>query len=117
MPNVLRIPVLTRGRIWLAFGIAVAVDALQIVLGPFGWAGFDEVSDVVTMVALSAVLGFHTLFLPTFVVKLIPVVDFAPTWTASVAIVVALRRRKARGQPPPAPPPLPPAGRGEVIDV
>jgi hypothetical protein len=50
--------------------------------------------DVVAMVLISWVIGFHPLLLPTFVVELIPIVDMAPTWTICTAIVVGLRRRR-----------------------
>jgi hypothetical protein len=55
------------------------------------------------------VLGFHPVLLPTFLVELLPVADMLPTWTASVALVIALRRRQQLGSPPPGP--------GPVIDV
>ena len=87
---------LTRQRVWLAFGIGVAADGIQALLGPLGWTFFDEIIDVVTMFALTLVLGFHPLFLPTFLVEVIPVVDMLPTWTGCVAVVVALRKRQQR---------------------
>ena len=94
--SVFRTPVLTPWRIWLAFGIALAADATQVLLGPLGWPFFDEITDVVSMIVLSLLLGFHPLLLPTFLVESIPVVDMLPTWTGCVAAVVALRRRKQR---------------------
>jgi hypothetical protein len=41
-------------------------------------------------------LGFHLLFLPTFVLEILPVVDVIPTWTACVLAVIAIRRREKR---------------------
>src|SRR5690242_19973689 len=41
-----RTPVLTRDRVPMAFAVAVAADALQLLLGPLGWAGADEIIDV-----------------------------------------------------------------------
>ena len=102
-------PILTRTRVWTAYGIAATTDARQLVLGPFGWAGADELLDVAATALEWRVLGFHPLLMPTFVVELLPVVDMLPTWTACVALVVALRRREQLG---PAPP-----GQGPVIDV
>jgi len=93
--------VLTRKRIAVAFAVALVADAVQIGLGPLGWALPDEVIDVIAMVAATLTLGFHPLFLPTFVLEMFPVADMLPTWTACVAAVVFLRRRS---QPAPVPP-------------
>ena len=108
-----RIPFLTRSRIMLAFLIAIAADGLQIMLGPLGWIFFDQVIDVIAMTAVSLLIGFHPLFLPTFVVELIPWIDMLPTWTACVAMVVAFRRRQQRRDMSPSPTATPP----QVIDV
>ncbi|HKB10430.1 MAG TPA: hypothetical protein VKD69_07245 [Vicinamibacterales bacterium] len=101
-------PVLTKKRIWTAYGIAVATDALQLVLGPFGWTFADEILDVVAAGTTWGLLGFHPLLLPTFVVEVLPIVDMLPTWTGCVALVVQLRK-KHQAIPPPA--------NGTVIDV
>src|SRR5690348_6574562 len=114
MGNRLLPPVLTRRRIWLACAIAVAADVIQIALGPFGWAGPDEVLDVIVMVLLSAIIGFHPLFLPTFVMEFIPMIDNLPTWTACTIIVIGLRRKQTTPPPVATPPPQPP---GDVIDI
>jgi hypothetical protein len=89
------VAVLTRSRIRAAYGAAIAVDALQLALGPFGWVFVDEILDVVTMLVMSRLIGFHPLLLPTFVIEFVPVADLLPTWTACVALVVALRRKQA----------------------
>jgi hypothetical protein len=104
---------LTRPRIWLAFAVALAADVFQIALGPLGWTFLDEVADILVMITVSLLLGFHPLLLPTFIVELVPVVDMLPTWTACVAAVVMLRRRRQR------PPGEPPAGgpSSRVIDI
>ncbi len=109
--NFFRVPVLTRTRIVLAIGIAFVADALQVLLGPLGWTLVDEVIDVGTMVAMSFLLGFHPLFLPTFVLEFLPIVDMLPTWIACVVLVIFLRSK----QPPAAPPRLP--SPTKVIDV
>jgi hypothetical protein len=95
-------PVLTRKRIWFAFTVAATTDAIQLFLGPVGWAFLDEGLDVIAMVLTSASIGFHMLLLPTFVIELLPVADMLPTWTACTAAVVMLRKR-AQAQPPPMP--------------
>jgi hypothetical protein len=102
-------PALTRSRIGAAYAVAVTTDALQFLLGPLGWAGADEVLDVVATVLLWRVLGFHPLFLPTFVIEFLPISDILPTWTGCVALVIGLRRRQQIEPPPP--------GKGPVIDV
>ena len=89
-------PTLTRWRVGLALGLALAADALQLLLGPLGWVLTDEIIDVVTMAAMSALIGFHVLLLPTFVLVFLPVTDMLPTWTGCVIAVVALRRRAER---------------------
>lgn len=107
MPRVIPKP-LTRRRIWLVFAVAVVADALQLLLGPLGWAFADELIDVGVMCLLTYLIGFHPLFLPTFVVEFFPVVDMLPTWTGCVAMVVSLRRKQHRAATVPGP---------DVIDV
>ena len=102
-------PPLTTSRVRLAYAIAVATDILQFILGPFGWAGADEILDVAATASIWRVLGFHPLLLPTFIVELLPVSDMLPTWTGCVALVISLRRREQIGPKPP--------GDGPVIDV
>ena len=94
--NLFRKPVLTPLRMWPAFAVAIAADGIQLLLGPLGWTFFDEITDVVTTIVVSLLLGFHPLLLPTFLVEILPVVDMLPTWTGCVSVVVALRRREQR---------------------
>jgi hypothetical protein len=103
-------PLLTPGRTWLAYTIAVTTDALQFLLGPVGWAGADEILDVAAAVLMLRVLGFHPLLLPTFLIELLPMADMLPTWTGCAALVIGLRRRQQIGRPPTP-------GPGPVIDV
>jgi hypothetical protein len=102
-------PALTATRVRLAYAVAIATDALQLVLGPVGWAGADEVLDAAATGVMWRVLGFHPLLLPTFVIELLPVADLLPTWTGCVALVIGQRRRQQLDPPPPGP--------GPVIDV
>jgi hypothetical protein len=93
---------LSKKRIWFAFAVALAADALQLGLGPVGWVFVDEFTDVIAMVLISAAIGFHMLLLPTFVLELIPGPDMLPTWTACTAAVVMLRKRaRSKSSPPP----------------
>lgn len=102
--------VLTRGRIRSAYGVAIVTDALQFLLGPFGWAGSDEVLDVIAAILTTRLLGFHPLLLPTFLIELFPIADVLPTWTGCVALVVAMKKKQA-------PPPSPGDDRAVTIDV
>jgi len=94
LPAVMR-PKYSRTRLAIALGVAVLADGLQFLLGPLGWTAFDEAIDVAAMVATTLALGFHVLFLPTFVVEFLPVTDMLPTWTGCVLAVAVLRRRDA----------------------
>jgi|SRR5579862_7227267 len=90
---------LTDNRVRLAYATAIAVDALQFVLGPFGWPFADEILDVVAAALEWKLLGFHPLLLPTFVLEAVPIADLLPTWTGCVAIVVGLRRKEMWSRP------------------
>ncbi len=102
--------VITRRDVAGAYAVAIATDVLQLVAGPFGWVGFDEGLDVIAAFATSRLLGFHPLLLPTFLIELVPMADFLPTWTGCVALVARIRKHQQAISPdPPAP--------GSVIDV
>ncbi len=95
-----RLP-LSRTRLRLAWAIALTVDAIQIpveVAGPVGWllgAGLD----LLTMVVLWALLGFHWAFLPSFLTEWIPYLNLAPFWTLAVALATRGRGGEAILQP------------------
>lgn len=101
--RLLRPPRLTRTRILLALAVALCADGLQLLLGPLGWAGGDQLIDAVAMILTTWILGFHILLLPTFVIELFPLADDIPTWTACVLAVITLRKRDQRTAPPPPP--------------
>lgn len=107
---------LTRGRVILALVVAVIADFLQIVLLPLEWLFAQQIVDVVAMVLVMGLLGFHPLLLPTFVVEFIPVVDMLPTWTGCVVAVIALRRR-ARANAVDAPAPVTPTTVPPQLDT
>lgn len=75
-------------RLWLARGLAVAADVLQIALFPIFGEGFADpavdASDVLMCGLLTWLVGWHLAFLPSVVVKLLPVADLAPCWTLAV---------------------------------
>ena len=100
-------PRLTPQRIRLAYGVAVVADVMQLMLGPVGWAFGDQIIDIVAGIVTWRILGFHPLLLPTFALEFIPVADMLPSWTACVALVVALRKKQQTISP----------GDGTTIDV
>jgi hypothetical protein len=111
-------PLLTPRRIWIARGLAVAVDLSQVALGA---TPVNDVVDVATAIAMVALVGWHWAFLPTFLAELVPFVDLVPTWT--LAVMLSTRGRTGpvaptvvvEPAPPepssPAPPALPPAAQ------
>ncbi|MEO5617571.1 MAG: hypothetical protein ABIS67_07345 [Candidatus Eisenbacteria bacterium] len=102
-----------RPRPRLAWFIAVAADALQLAVIPVFGPGFaspaNNVLDVVVAFLMSALLGWHWAFLPTFLTELVPFVDLVPTWT--VACWIATRGRGGKELPPGPPVGTPPASR------
>ncbi len=92
--NLFRTPRLTRRRIYLAFAVAIVTDGLQLMTGPFGFVLFDQALDTIAMLLTSCLLGFHLVLLPTFVLELIPVLGWLPTWTGCVALLVSMRKRE-----------------------
>ena len=99
---------LTPSQIWIARGIALAADGLQIALFPLFGEGFvspaNVVLDLVVAFVLTRLIGWHIAFVPSFVVEMMPVADLAPTWT--LAVLVATRGRTAE-----------PSAAGEPIRV
>lgn len=78
-----------------AYAIAICADLIQIWLVPLLSFDFplDGFIDVVVCVLLTWLIGFHVAFLPSFFIKLIPLVEIAPTWT--IAVLIASRRLRA----------------------
>ena len=91
-----------RSRLRAAWVVAVAVDGLQLITspveltGPMAWVLGAGV-DLATMAVLAVLVGFHWAFLPSFVTKMLPFVDLAPTWT--VALFIATRGRQQSTPP------------------
>jgi hypothetical protein len=83
-----------------AFRIAIVADLVQLGLLPLfglGWlAPVNDALDLVVGYLLIRRLGWHLAFLPTFAVKLLPIVDAFPSWTLAVWFVTRSR--------PPRPP-------------
>ncbi len=86
---------LTKTRVRAALAIAITVDVLQIAVqatGPFQIL-VDWPLDLLTALAMMALVGFHWAFLPTFLAEAVPWFDVVPTWT--LAVLFATRERKA----------------------
>ena len=86
-------------RFRTAMVLAIAADALQIVLLPFFVEGAispaDDILDLGIGAAMISLLGWHWEFLPFFLAKLVPGVDLVPLWTLAVANVYRKSKRIA----------------------
>ena len=82
-----------------AMAIAIAADLCQLIVFPIFWEGAfsaaDDVLDLAVGGVLSALLGWHWEFLPSFAAKLVPGVDLVPLWTLAVANVYRKAKRLA----------------------
>ncbi len=82
---------LSRARRRWAWSLALTFDALQWILFPVtvegGFSLVNDGLDLVAFLLFSLLLGWHWHFLPSFLTKLVPLVDLAPTWTLAVAWV------------------------------
>jgi len=78
-------------RFRAAMALAIAADALQIIVFPLFVQGAlspaDDILDVGVAAVLVNLLGWHWEFLPSFLAKLVPGVDLVPLWTLAVANV------------------------------
>jgi hypothetical protein len=92
-------PMSQRLRLKIAMGLAIVADALQLLIFPMFIGGApepaDDVVDAVVGGAMVYLLGMHWEFLPSFLGKLVPVVDLVPFWSLAVANVY----RKTRNEP------------------
>jgi hypothetical protein len=79
--------------------IAVAADALQLVVFPMFAEGAlspaDDLLDLGVAAIMVRLLGWHWEFLPSFAAKLIPGVDLVPFWTLAVANVWRKAKQEA----------------------
>jgi hypothetical protein len=71
--------------------LAVLADAVQVAILPLFAPGaaspVNDVLDVVIGLVLILLVGWHWVFLPTFVAEMVPGLDLVPTWTAAVFFV------------------------------
>jgi hypothetical protein len=75
-------------RLWIARGLALVVDAVQLMLVPVFAPGLispvNDVLDVVIGLILVRLVGWHWAFLPSFIAELVPGLDLFPSWTTAV---------------------------------
>jgi hypothetical protein len=110
VPDVIDAPVQLspRSRFRIAMILAMAADALQVVLFPLFAEGAlspaDDVLDCAVAAVMVHLLGWHWEFLPTFFAKLVPGADLVPFWTLAVANVyrkwkqIEIPRKEASAQ-------------------
>ena len=88
----------TPSKVRAARFVALAADALQIAVAPLFGEGFaspfNDVLDLVVAAALIRLLGFHWALLPTLAAELVPALDLAPTWSATVWLLTGTRSRR-----------------------
>ncbi|HNX31355.1 MAG TPA: hypothetical protein PKM35_07085 [Holophaga sp.] len=98
-----------------AWIVAILVDALQVGLLPVTgtlstW--FGAPLDVLAMVVLWRLVGWHWALAPSFVFEFLPFVELAPTWTLATWIVLRKRRSEETARPGDSPSSLPFFGVG-----
>jgi hypothetical protein len=106
---------LTPNRARAAWIIAILTDAIQLGLIPITgtlstW--IDKPLDVLAMIVLWRLLGWHMVLLPTFVVELVPYAELVPTWTLAVWLIT--RQRSTGGTNPPKDQPSAGPGSGQL---
>jgi len=78
-------------RMRAALILAILADIVQIAVFPLFVEGAaspaDDILDLCVGGALTFLLGWHWEFMPSFLGKLVPGVDFVPLWTLAVANV------------------------------
>ena len=81
----------SKARMKAAFALAAVADLVQIAVFPLFIEGAaspaDDLLDLGMAGVMSLLLGWHWEFLPSFLGKLVPGVDFVPLWTLAVANV------------------------------
>lgn len=84
--------------------LAIATDALQLVVFPLFAEGAispaDDILDLGVAALMVRLLGWHWEFLPSFLAKLVPGADLVPFWTMAVANVYRKARRDAQVSTP-----------------
>jgi hypothetical protein len=85
-----------------AMMLAIAADALQLVVFPMfvegAFSPADDALDLALAALMTHLLGWHWEFLPSFFAKLVPGVDLVPFWTIAVANVWRKTKRAANAE-------------------
>lgn len=80
-----------------ALALALVADLLQLVLFPLfvegAASGLDDVVDFAVGITMVKLLGWHWVFLPSMLTKLLPGLDELPCWTMAVLFVRAERAK------------------------
>lgn len=81
-------------RLIAAGVVAVTADVLQYVLLPMGTVfgiadptGVDQILDIAVAGIMCSLLGFHWVFVPSAIGKMVPVADMMPFWSGAVFFV------------------------------
>jgi len=78
----------TRSRFRTAIAIAIAADAVQFlayyVFAEGALSPADDVLDAGVALAMTALVGWHWEFAPSFVGELVPGLDLVPFWTLAI---------------------------------
>jgi hypothetical protein len=84
-------------RLRAALVLAILADALQLFVFPYFIEGIgspaDDLLDLGIGALLTALLGWHWEFLPSFFAKIVPGVDLVPFWTMAVFNVYRKSKR------------------------
>jgi hypothetical protein len=104
-------PSLTKRRIIIAYSVAIAADLIEFpisaleltVIGAPVAMFLSFMLDVFVFGIMTFLFGFHWLFLPSFLVEVIPGLDMLPTWVGCVWFVVRQRKKEQNLNPTPAP--------------
>jgi hypothetical protein len=95
------VPELTRKRILTAYAVAIVADLIEFpisaleltVIGAPVAMFLSFLLDVFVFGIMTFLLGFHWLFLPSFLVEVVPGLDMLPTWVGCVFFVVRQRKK------------------------
>ena len=86
-------------RFRIAMAAAMALDLFQIALAPIFLEGiFSPLEDILDAMAFMFfwwLLGWNWMFLPSFMFKLVPFVDLAPTWTIAVGLAIRAKQKQS----------------------
>jgi len=83
-------------RLRTAMILAILADVLQLIVFPLFVAGaespVDDILDLGVAAILTALVGWHWEFAPSFIGKLVPGLDLVPLW--SLAVINVYRKAK-----------------------